>query len=1580
MTIAASRVNPFFQQTINAEAQQPSSRRPRAAETGPTEAGAQAKGNSELAELFAQVLRTAQSTGTFNDIQNIPPASAFGQWWSHLHNAMKNPLFVGWATEKGIDRTKSIEINHKENSITALVGGKRRVFSGSTEGYGWASMMEPILQAAKALTSASPYIIYSPATPTSASYRAVADFYGEGRGGFNREGAGARAAELEQTKTFDLAEPAARRSEDNLQHEKTRLADIHDQWQITLKLVDVMLRAEDESEKLMRRTKLPPYHHLYLTPTLVNARLEHFIRNQLSNTTITLHADSPHRQWEEDATVSLEKYIGDNAWDMPKSRDDLYSLGQFLTTAPLSQPPLGNLGGALSWPTPWSDDDRRNVKNALRQNTLGISGLDNYDEPKGVLGYLTHQQDYAPYQLRNREQFIQTLLATPKAQALGLALQEKFEGVSTPNSINDWTLAALSATLDEESDDRSTSSPARTTVAGFDLARSEHWGKPPSATVTELAEHLVDTGRASAQMAPIAAHLLLAHRAPAYVVKEIPDTVTYGSHTWVSFSTAVARIEAQAPGSTARMTFAQVMMRNDIAPVTDQDRHVEQRAQWEALKDWGVANGITPLNPQDQYTDDQMRRVSSAFNHQVDTLSEASKTLSTPMPEREEMALAQLRRVYGNRIPFEEKCITTFPERRDYPGPYSVLDLYLKGYLHSRPAEIHDWESSGTKFHIRDIQANADQLPDINEQFKTAMSAYFPAIEKAIGAQVAHLINTMPIEGRKNIDQWKITPLSEYNITQSPFGQIVETKVPNTLLVKAELDGAEHVYEINLRTNTTRKRDELKGHPLGPQFYADGHSRRRTMLKAVEPAGSYSPNVTDKKHSTATPNSFTSEKTRYIAGAMIENVGIRELEHAAKGMTTFDTEVPFYKKVQEFMLNLIPLRSAIQNFQEGNIGDGIVDLAFDAFGFVLGVGAAAKAAKAVQAGVSLGRNIGAATRSGASLARKIAHGAKIIGRGAIGAINPLDGVVDLGVGAFRLGKAGLKGARNAFRKVTHAADAYDLVSASKRFDSSSFGTFKQGNNIVQGPAVLQDGKWFHYNPATRQPYGTALQDFVPSATSDTEMLAKWATADGIVKKVDEAVVNHWKKTVNTHRDGPGKAAFDRGYSTGNPETIKGFSNNIKAAGIMKLAADKNITAEQVGMLVRKYDDLSYELGRTGSARFIDNIEPRFGDVIPIPQVLYFSQTMQLSDGQCAALSRVMANAAAEGKEQILIKNMVLAAAFPAGPASRAFITKLSKLQTQVGARSAFHAGQPVRQLSVKSMVRELADSTVSKSVMIDSPGHAMAAGVKIDGTRKTYYFYDPNFGIANFSSAEAMEKGLEKLTRDKKLVPQYKTHSTDPNKLEFQVFNHADDWQQKNSVLGKDVKALYDAPILVQPPSVRSAERFIDNLLKQRLAQPGTPPSIKTLGELKSADFDIPPQIYRAHTAANDTAATGLRRAAGAIASGDDYLAAIIQHTARTGGSSGEVMSFSAKKAKAESFATMYSTEDTKVPVFTVDTTQDPGAFRTVADIILKDGERLIAQKKITKATLLQAIEKLHLQEAEVFYIKGDVPAAFIAG
>ncbi|MFO3798001.1 MAG: hypothetical protein ACK8QZ_12110, partial [Anaerolineales bacterium] len=343
----------------------------------------------------------------------------------------------------------------------------------------------------------------------------------------------------------------------------------------------------------------------------------------------------------------------------------------------------------------------------------------------------------------------------------------KYESISTPTSINDWTLAALGATLDHETEPGSTLSPIRTGVAGFDLARYEHWGKPPSAVVKGLADHLVAKARANSEMAPIAAHLLLSHRAPAFLVKDIPAKVTYGSHTWVTFSTAVARIESQQPGSSSSLTFADVMVRADMAPISAAERAIEYFAQTDALKDWGVANGITPVNTADVYTDAQMKTVRAAFNAQITELSTASQAQTTPIPVRKEMALKELKRVYGDQIPFEEKCITSFPEQRDYPGPYSVLDLYLKESINT-PLGF-DWDSSNSKVSIRNIMGQAHRLENINDKFNTEFLKHLNAIEKSIVTQVKYLISIQPLEIRKNFEFGKITIVREDKIDYAAF-------------------------------------------------------------------------------------------------------------------------------------------------------------------------------------------------------------------------------------------------------------------------------------------------------------------------------------------------------------------------------------------------------------------------------------------------------------------------------------------------------------------------------------------------------------------------------------------------------------------------------------------------------------------------------------------------------------------------------------------------------------------------------------------------------------------------------------------
>ncbi|WP_411388590.1 hypothetical protein [Pseudomonas sp. MPB23] len=1350
-----------------------------------------AAGDRELLSLYTKALRRKTGDPQHDReimVDNIPPHSTFGQWWAQLGRAIRSQDVNEWLTSASMNKS-SLLISPERGEITD--GIQRFRASGPllrANDQAWSQLSGPIIEAGKVVNGRGGPSFFKPplsGDSTSAPLDVITNFYYQPEYK-NPQQSRDHADELERHNTFWPIPTAqkALRNEEELLRQKNSVGD-----------KNTRLTAAREFKQMATRLE---------TGSLYEQEIHSYL--QKPTLQVDPHSSFPTEHLSHWGEASLMQYLQENDLDIPKTRAEVDNLAAALFTPPPKSATFGNYGGAFKWPVPLDITSQRQLQANIRFGKFGDIELAPY---KNVLDYLIGGEKLEPSDVQNPRQTLDQLIKSQRGQALGEAIKASFDAKSVKGSVNDWLLAALNVDM------KSPLRDSKSHIESYPWWRTPYsYGKSASAIVEAVVRDMDETGRASSpETARLLTHLLLASRAPELLVKDIPNKVTFGSHSWVALATAVRRLEAQAPGSTATMSYSQVMLQASIAPISARERAIEYTAQQEALKDWGAVNGMP------SHTEAQMAEVSKAYDARIAKLKTASEALRTPMPVAKEMALAHLRKAFPDMDPalFEKHCITLEPSVADFPGPYSVLDLYMDGRSASgAPTPHYDafytalfrttsdrpsasrFISESPDVDIDAVLAKIKHLPNISDEFKKSFREYVDSVETGISVQLRNLIARQPIEIRRNLEYGKVTIVREDQLTYTPYSLRVSTlpRENNNLLIKTEHDGQIHTYEVDLKQDRIVERTDLGD--FRPGKFPLNHTHPGRKLVEVRGAGEYSSGVTDARNgSSATPDSFNSERTSYLADAYVKNMNISELRKEAMGQTTFNTETPFYKKAYEFMLNLIPLRSAIVNFSNGNIGEGILDLSLDVFGFVIGAGAAAKSAKVLSVG--------------ASAFSKVVHGAKILGRAAIGALNPVDGIPDLVKGAVKVGRSGFKAASQGFKKLTHSAGSYDLLHASKRFDASSMGTFKVNNEILEGPVVLQNGKWHHYSPITGQAYGPALKDFVPSAQLNSQELGKWVTANGTASTVSGDVVTHWKKTVNAHRNGPEKEAFERGYLSGNPQTIKGVSKHMKAEDVMKLANNQDLTAEQIGMLVKKYDDIAYEFGRSGSARFIDAIEPRFGEVIPMPQVIYLSQTAQLSDGQCAALSRAMATAMAHGKEQVLIKNMFTAAAFPADPASRAFIARLSKIQTQVGSQAAFHAGQPTRQVSLKGMVKELADSDVSKSVMIDSPAHAMAAGVRVDGTRKTFYFYDPNHGLAQFPSAEAMEKGLEKLTRDKKLTPQYRTHSTDPNKLEFKVFDHDDAWQQKNSVFSTDVNALYDAPITPSGAAPMSNAELIKN-------------------------------------------------------------------------------------------------------------------------------------------------------------------------
>ncbi len=141
---------------------------------------------------------------------------------------------------------------------------------------------------------------------------------------------------------------------------------------------------------------------------------------------------------------------------------------------------------------------------------------------------------------------------------------------------------------------------------------------------------------------------------------------------------------------------------------------------------------------------------------------------------------------------------------------------------------------------------------------------------------------------------------------------------------------------------------------------------------------------------------------------------------------------------------------------------------------------------------------------------------------------------------------------------------------------------------------------------------------------------------------------------------------------------------------------------------------------------------------------------------------------------------------------------------------------------------------------------------------------------------------------------------------------------------------------------------------------------------LDRRDFAIPRQVYRSHRGRPEEIwQYGLRRAAGGISRGLDYIVDIFKHSSRQGGSEGTVISLTASYYVARRFHRSGETS-----LVTIDTSVNRDRYQTTSRILVENADNLLKSKLILPATILCVVEYLvSSAEDELFYLDGDIPA-----
>jgi hypothetical protein len=1027
-----------------------------------------ASGDSALAQNYGKALLgfTGVPTNDNAILVDIPPDSTFGQWWKLLGEASQSPEFLDWRRHARA-LPGSIKILPQSGQVTYRVTPDVSLDAPlqmrASEDKHWSAVRGPLMDAGRVISGRNrPFPLPSLESANRAPAWLVGQFYQEPTRIVPSE-LQQRAAELERDKTFASLDPAVfpglheARSEDALNNQKMLLGNTHNQREAALLFKQLNSALASGG---LDASKIPEY---------------------LRETTFTVHPDSSYpraKAQPEGATASLQDFLEYHDVDIPGTAKDVANLTTFLQTPAPRSPAHGNYGGALSWPQPLDKDRQRQLSQFLVNGEVGNLNL---DVNRSALGYLMQGEQIDASELSDPRQLLDRLIKSPKGRALGEAIQAKFDALSVKGTAEDWLLTALS--LHPKDRASRTKQAERSSVAGFQLVGPSNFGRSSQEILRRFTDHLVETGEApSHDKAKIQAHLLLSTRAPELLVKGIPEKMPFGSHSWVSFSVAVQRLEAKAPGSTASMNYQDVMLSADIAPISDEERDTEYRAQEHAIKEWGFAEGHG--YPTDEAS---IKKVRDAYDARIHELKAASEAQNMQMPVADDIALNQLKTAMPDMDPalFEKKSITLEPPLPDYPGPYSILDLYRSGKtkFSQRPVQggsvgllgtgapklvESTLVSSDPQIKMPEVLATIRKLPHLLQTFKEAFSTYADSMEKNIATRVKHLISTQPIDVRHDFEFGKVTVMREdkleWRTTQAARSPTILPRTDNNLLVRTELQGQTRTYEVDVINGKITERLDLKNIALGR--YPEDKRFPENQLVEVKPEEEYSAEtLSEQRKLPLMPGSYDSFKTAYIADAFVNHFDIKGLKTQAQGLTTFDTELEFERSVAKFFVDMIPLRSAIENFHKGNVGEGLADLAFDVFGFAVGLGVAAKGAKALA--------------TGASALNKTYHVAKIVGRAAIGSLNPLDGVGDI---ARAVGKRTVQLAGKGVKSLENFAGNRFPLLFSKNLDNVSVGTFKLNNQTLEGPAIFSNNKWYAVNPATRQPYGPALIDFIPSAS------------------------------------------------------------------------------------------------------------------------------------------------------------------------------------------------------------------------------------------------------------------------------------------------------------------------------------------------------------------------------------------------------------------------------------------------------------------------------------------------------------------
>jgi len=667
----------------------------------------------------------------------------------------------------------------------------------------------------------------------------------------------------------------------------------------------------------------------------------------------------------------------------------------------------------------------------------------------------------------------------------------------------------------------------RNHVAGYNLYAPDNIEKTVPDILTELERHLENEHEIPSFATTLAAYLLLAGKAPEFLVRDLPASLRLGTPEWITFCRGVALAEANALGAALSMTYSKVMQLEAIEPVNHTLETLHSVLAVDPIVDWALLNGIVTLEQVSTHYQGTVEHAIAAYQAFADCYTQTATTLVIPMPTRKEISLEILRHIVPGCDFLEEKILYE-KQRASHefgnfePLAMSMVELNMSNHLGTRAWDVKNRTSI--------YQTFPNLLPNLVSTegvFKRRFDQAYAPLEKAMVTAINLTLSALPPVDRTRLLCGEVTfftlrPSVGFLQAPVPYRQEKQKDKDEAtgrygVVMCSNYEGNLYCYELSTLHCECRENPELArlienenllqqparvdftGHPnsltqaskiltvpTDIESYTHGTSLRNTYsLRGVIdklgtlPVTGNTARDTQKSYYL----SFNSGEFNTLANFILKHRPVwsyDELIETARERTELEHKLLQEEHNLETFINfIVPFKSCIEDVNSDDPDrnrDSVLSCKIEfAMTLLLVVGVTAKA-------------ISIAGKS-ASIASKTRALAKI-GIGFLNAaFNPLDGTPELIFGAgkylkkgvFGIGRVGLESIENAtlqFRKLTGSAQSYDVAKAAQRTDFGQ-GIWRPHGTAAESfllSAARSNDHWYALN-RLGQPWGKKLKNF-----------------------------------------------------------------------------------------------------------------------------------------------------------------------------------------------------------------------------------------------------------------------------------------------------------------------------------------------------------------------------------------------------------------------------------------------------------------------------------------------------------------------